>query len=253
MPELLPLPGLSTVEGLVHGVTQRAGGVSRGPFASWNFSRSVGDDADAVTRNGAILSEVMGAPGRVRFPHQVHGNVVRVLDAPPDGPLGECDAIATDVPGLALGVLGADCPGVLLVDPVRRALAVAHSGWRGTLAGIVPAAIAALATRYGTEPRDLRVGIGPGISAAAYEVGPEVVDAFRSGFPDATSCVTPGRGDRSWLDLHGAIRLQLARAGVPEASVGVLDLCTHGEPALFFSHRRDGPHTGRHALVAMWR
>ena len=253
MPELLPLPGLSTVEGLVHGVTQRAGGVSRGPFASLNLGRSVGDDGDAVTRNGAILSQVLGAAGRVRFPHQVHGNAVRVLDAHPEGALGECDAVATDVPGLAVGVLGADCPGVLLVDPVHRALAVVHSGWRGTVAGVVPAAIAALATRFGTAPRDLRVGIGPGISAAAYEVGPEVVEAFRAGFPDATSCVTPGRGDRSWLDLHGAIRLQLERAGVPAAAVGVLDLCTHGEPELFFSHRRDGPRTGRHALVAMWR
>ncbi len=254
MPELLPLPGLSDLEGLVHGVTQRAGGVSRGPFASWNLGRSAaGDDPEAVTRNGEILSQVMGAAGRVRFPHQVHGNVVRVLEAPPEGPIGEGDALATDVPGLAVGVLGADCPGVLLVDPVHRALAVVHSGWRGTLAGIVPAAIATLVARYGTAASDLRVGIGPGISAAAYEVGPEVADAFRAGFADADLCVTPGRGDRSFLDLRTAIRLQLARAGVPDTSVGVLDLCTHGEPALFFSHRRDGPRTGRHGLVAMWR
>lgn len=252
MVDLLGFPGMRGIPGLVHGVTQRSGGVSRGPFASFNLSRSTGDDPDAVARNGRALQERLGSPTPVAFPHQVHGARVVVLSQVPHGPIGEADGLATDIPGMALGALGADCPGALVVDPVRRAMALVHAGWRGTVAGILPTAISTLVAKFGSAPADLRVALGPGIGASSYEVGPDVAEPFRAAFPRAAHCLVPGRGDRSYLDLHGALRHQAAVAGVPETSIESLDLCTLRERDLFFSHRRDGPKTGRHALVAMW-
>jgi len=254
--DLLTFPGLTgprrAIPGLVHGVTRRAGGVSVGGYASLNLGRSSGDDPAAVAENGRRVAAALGAVGRVRFPHQVHGRAVVVLDRPPDGPLPEADAVATDVPGLAVGVLGADCPGVLVVDPVHRALAVVHSGWRGTVAGVLVAAIETLVARYGSRPAELRVAIGPGISARRYEVGPDVVAPFLEALPAARPCVASGRGDRAYLDLAAALRLQAHGAGVPDGQVEALDLCTFDGRDAFFSHRRDGAATGRHALVAMW-
>lgn len=250
---LLTFPGIAAaIPGLVHGVTEREGGASRGPYASMNLGRSTGDDPAAVTENGRRLYERLGAPSPVRFPHQVHGRRVVVLEDLPEGPIGEADAVATATPGRAVGVLGADCPGVLVVDPVRRAVAVVHSGWRGTVEGVLPAAIATLVARFGSHADDLRVGIGPGISAASYEVGPDVAEPFRAAFAWGASCLAPGRGDRSWLDLALALRLQARDAGVRADRIEAIDLCTLRERERFFSHRRDGPKTGRHALVAMW-
>lgn len=253
MATLLPFPGLAVVPGLAHGVVPRAGGVSVGPWASLNLGRSTGDAPEAVTENARRLAAALGAPGRVAFPRQVHGARVLVLDGPPAGPLPDADAVATGTPGVAVGVLGADCPGVLVVDPVRRALAVVHSGWRGTVAGVLPAAIATLAARFGSPPADLHVCIGPGISARRYEVGPDVVGPFLAAMPAAAGCVRPGRADRAFLDLEGALRLQALAAGVAAARIEALGGCTFDDADRWFSHRRDGGVTGRHGLVALWR
>ena len=110
----------------------------------------------------------------------------------------------------------------------------------------------ALSARHGSRREDILAGIGPGISARAYEVGPEVEQAFRAGFPGAADCLSLGRLGRWHLDLSLAIRLQLLRSGIPPASIESTEACTFSEPSRFFSHRRDGPLTGRHALVAMW-
>ena len=248
---LLTFPGLLRVPGLRHGVTTRAGGVSRGSFSSLNLGRSTSDDASAITENGRLVAEAIGA-ARVRYPHQVHGTTVKVVTASDALPVGESDAVVTNEAGVALGVLGADCPGVVIVDPVRRALAVVHSGWRGTVAGIVTKSIALLCDRFGCVPEDCLAGIGPGIAARSYEVGPEVADAVRTRVPHGDRCVTRGRGDHSYVDLALAIRNQLESGGLRSSSIETMDLCTFAEPDLLFSHRRDGAETGRHGLVAVW-
>ena len=253
MVRLARFDGLSRVAGLAHGVTERQGGVSGGAYSSLNHGRGSGDDPESVAENGRRLADVLGATGPIRFPRQVHGTSVVVLEDPARTVLGEADAVVTSLPGVAVGVLGADCPGVLIVDPVQRALGVAHAGWRGTLAGVVRATVAALVSRFGSVPEDCLAAIGPGISAPRFEVGPEVADAFRAGFPGSDRCLSPGRGDRSHLDLALALRLQLEAAGVPPSAIETTGLCTFDERERFFSHRRDGAATGRHALVAMWR
>jgi YfiH family protein len=244
--------GLQAIPGLVHGATTREAGTSRGRYASLNLGRSTGDEAAAVAENRRRVEAALGSSSPLRVPRQVHGTTVVVAEDREGADLGEADAVATGTPGLPVGVLGADCPGVVLVDPVRRALALAHSGWRGTLAGVVPAAVATLRERFGTDVRDLRAGIGPGIAAGGDEVGPDVVGAFRAGFPESDRWISRGRGDRSHLDLVAALRFQLTASGLRNDAVEDMGACTWSAPDLWFSHRRDGPATGRHALVAMW-
>jgi YfiH family protein len=234
-------------------MTAREGGVSTGPLASWNLGRVPHEDPAALEENVRRLVRALDLPSRPRFPRQVHGNRVLVAaDEEPASPLGEADAVVVTESGACAGVLGADCPGVLVVDPVRRAFAVAHSGWHGTVLGVVPAAIRALRRAAGSRPQDLLVGIGPGICGRCYEVGPEVVAAVRNAVPAAESAIAPGRGDRSHLDLATAIRRQVEAEGVPATSVEASNECTR-ESRRLYSHRRDGPATGRHALVAAFR
>lgn len=247
---MLHFDALARVEGLSCAVTTREGGVSRGAYATLNLGRSTGDRPEAVAENRRRAARALGFDGMLT-PRQVHGTRVVLVEQAGQEP-GEADALVTDRPGLLLGVLGADCPGVLLVDPRRRALALVHAGWRGTCAGVLPAAIAALKARCRSRPEDLLTAIGPGISQAAYEVGPEVADALRAAAPGAETCLAPGPGDRVFADLAGVLRLQLLAAGVPERAVQVSPHCTRSEPALLFSHRRDGGLAGRHALLAGW-
>lgn len=242
--------GLRGLSGLAHGVTTRAGGVSRGGWAALNLGLSTGDDPRAVAENRRRAAADLGFPAFVNA-RQVHGT--RVVEAASvDALPGEADALMTDVPGVLLAVLGADCPGVLLVDPEKRALAVVHSGWKGTAAGVVSAAVRALEARYGCRAAALRAAVGPSISSARYEVGPEVAEALRDGVPGAREALTPGRADRWHVDLGGLIRLQLLRAGVLDEAIEVSSACTYDESARFFSHRRDGAQAGRHALLAGW-
>lgn len=247
---MLRFSSLAAVSGLVHAVTTRRGGVSVGAYSTLNLGRSTGDRPEAVDENRRRVAAALGFTG-LTTPRQVHGaRVVRVTSSEQEP--GEADALATDRPGLLLGVLGADCPGVLLVDPRRRALALAHAGWRGTVAGVLPAAVRTLAEHYRSRAEDLLAVIGPGISQAAYEVGPDVSDALCGAAPEAQTCVVAGTGDRRHVDLAGVLRLQLLAAGLSADAIATSPLCTRSEPTLLFSHRRDGALAGRHALVAGW-
>jgi YfiH family protein len=249
---LVRFDGLAAVPGLLHAVTTRAGGVSRGPRATLNLGRSVGDDPAAVAENRRRVAEALGASFPPRFPRQMHGARVVAAEEARGDDLGEADAVTCGSPGLLVGVLGADCPGVLLVDAERRALALAHAGWRGTVAGVVPAALSALVARHGADPARVRAAVGPGVCAARYEVGPEVADVFRASFAPEDGVVRDALGGRPHVDLAAAVVAQLVREGVPRGAIEVLGRCTLSEPHAFFSHRRDGEGTGRHALVAGW-
>jgi polyphenol oxidase len=248
---VLTFPGLAGVAGLAHGVSTRQGGVSTGAFASLNLGRRTPDRREDVEENRRRAAGALGFAAFVG-PRQVHGvRIAEVRDAADDP--GEADGLTTDRPGVLLGVLGADCPGVLLVDPARGALALVHAGWRGVAGGIVPAAVEALARRYGSRPDALRVAVGPGIGPEAYEVGPEVADALRAAVGGDGPGLARGRGDRWHADLGALIERQLVSAGVPHASVERDVRCTWREADLLFSHRRDGERAGRHALLAGWR
>jgi YfiH family protein len=226
--------------GFPHGFTTRAGGVSRPPYDALNLGGAVGDDPAAVEQNWSRLRQATGLGfARVR---QVHGARVVRLDAPA-APSEEADAVVTAAPGVAATVSVADCVPVLLADPVSGAVAAVHAGWRGTLARVVAAAVAALRAEYGARPGDLLAAIGPSIGPCCYEVSEDLARQFEAQLgPEAAP--RTGR-PRPHLDLWAANERVLRDAGVGAARVERLGRCTACEREVFFSHRRDAGTSGR--------
>ncbi|GAA0554394.1 peptidoglycan editing factor PgeF [Actinomadura livida] len=225
-------------DGVGAAFTGRAGGVSPDPYDSLNLGGAVGDDPAAVLENRRLAARALGVdPGRTVFMRQVHGADVAFATST-DLP-GPVDATVTDVPGLALAVLVADCAPVLLADPAAGVVGAAHSGRPGTAAGVVPALVKAMCER-GAEPARMTAAIGPAACGGCYEVPEAMRDEVAAVVPAAystTSKGTPG------LDIRAGIAEQLAAAGVTGARVD--PRCTIEDPGLF-SYRRDG-RTGRFA------
>lgn len=221
-----------------HGFSTRAGGASPPPWDALNLGGAVGDDPARVAENWRRLEAATGLGfARVR---QVHGASAVRLDAP--GPPGEeADAVVSVRAGVAACVAVADCVPVLLADPDGGAVAAVHAGWRGTLAGAAGEGVRALCREAGARPERLLAAIGPSIGPCCYEVSPELAGRFAAAFGPAV--VRPGAAPR--LDLQEANRAVLLAAGVRAERIERLGRCTACEPALFFSHRRDGARTGR--------
>jgi YfiH family protein len=235
-------------------VTGRGGGVSVGAYESLNISLSVGDDPEAVLENRRRVARAMGADlGEFVFTRQVHGAGVRVVTADDRGAgalavdpqVPEADALVTADPSVVLAILAADCVPVVLYDSVAHVLGCVHSGWRGTVARVSAAALAAMRT-LGASPENVIAGLGPAISP--YQVGADVVDAVQRGLGAAAADVIRPDGTGKWLlDLWAANRTVLREAGVADGNVHVTPYVT-GD-GRFFSDRAVRP-CGRLALVA---
>jgi polyphenol oxidase len=219
-----------------HGFTTRTGGASPAPWDSLNLGGAVGDDPTRVEENWRRLAKATALGfARVR---QVHGARVLRLDAP-GAPVEEADAVVSVRPAVAACVSVADCVPVLLADPETGAVAAVHAGWRGTMARVASAAVAALA-RTGARPERLIAAIGPSIGPCCYEVSADLAARFRAEMgPVVREDPTPH------LDLWAANRGILEAAGVPPGRIDLLSRCTACERELFFSHRRDAGQTGR--------
>jgi len=232
-------------EGIGAAFTDREGGTSSAPYDSLNLGGAVGDDAEAVRKNRTLAEEALGtSPGRTVWMRQVHGADIAVatgpvLAGPGQGEAPGVDGVLTTEPGLALGVLVADCAPVLLADPVARVVGAAHAGRPGTAAGVVPALLSAM-REHGAEPGRVRAAIGPAVCGACYEVPAGLRGEVAAIVPEAYATTrdgTPG------LDIRAGVTAQLRAAGVAEISRD--RRCTMESPELY-SYRRDG-RTGRFA------
>jgi YfiH family protein len=232
--EFMSATGLSAP----HGFFTRRGGVSSGPFASLNCSLSGKDSRDNVLENRARAAHAIDAdPARLVGIHQVHGaDVTRVTEpwTPGNGP--RADAMVTDRRGIALGIVTGDCAPVLFADPHAEVVGAAHAGWRGALAGVLEATLAAMQACGATLER-ITAAVGPCIAQPSYEVGPDLHAAVLTRSPDDARFFTPGHREQRWqFDLPGYCAARLATAGV--AAVEVLAADTLTDEAHFFSHRR---------------
>lgn len=229
-------PGIKAV------ITTRAGGCSTGPYASMNLGLRTGDDANAVTANRARLRGEL--PQEPRWLRQVHGSAVADADALATE-MPEADASIARLPGTVCAVLVADCVPVLFTNNGGTVVAIAHAGWRGLAGGVIEHSVEAI----GGQPGDLMAYLGPGIGPQAFEVGPEVRQAFLKDNPQDAAAFTvhaPGK----WLaDLFLLAHRRLQRAGV--RYLFGTGTCTYSDPARFFSYRRDRT-TGRMAAL-IWR
>ena len=231
-----------------HALITRLGGVSASPFASLNLGSTVGDNPAAVRENHHRLFTALGVlPECVVSPHQVHGrNVARVRLVDGGTVIPETDALITNVPGVALLLRFADCAPVLFYDAPHQAVGLAHGGWRGVAAGVVPATVHALQAAFATEVSDLWVGIGPAIGPDHYAVGPEVVAAIAETVPAGTD-IARLHQERWWLDLPGAIAAQLTTLGVRH--IEQAGLCTACYTDEWYSHRQEKGRTGRFGVL----
>jgi YfiH family protein len=217
------------------------------------MSIAQGDDPDLVVSNRSSAANAMNGHGigdLVVF-RQIHSTrVVTLTERPAPGTATEADAMVTNRPDLLLGILTADCSPVLLADPEAGVIGAAHAGWKGAAGEILEATVRAMVD-LGAAPRNIRATIGPTISGANYEVGPETAAQIVALSPAAQAHVTiPAGNTREHFDIPGLLQEQLFAAGV--GLVGDLGLCTYADPARFFSHRyatHHGAKTGRQISI----
>lgn len=211
--------------------TTRAGGVSGGEYASLNLGVRSGDSADNVARNRAIVREHL--PAMPRWLAQVHGTGVAVVDELPPGDVPMADAAVARSAGQVCAVLTADCLPVLLTDDAGGRVAVAHAGWRGMSAGVIESTLRTL----DVPPRTVLAWLGPAIGPRAFEVGPEVRQAFTADDRGAAAAFQPHGDGKFMADLYMLARHRLARAGVSRVFGG--GFCTLHDESRFFSYRRE--------------
>jgi polyphenol oxidase len=229
---------LAAVPNIRHGFFTRQGGHSTGIYTSLNCGFGSRDDKTAVKKNRDIVAARLRVDAeRLMTVWQSHSPDVVMVEStwdvhdPPDA-----DAMVTRRPGIALGVLTADCTPILFADRAGRAVGVAHAGWKGAVGGVLEAALGAFESQ-GVKAQDLYAAIGPTIGRANYEVGPEFFDKFTAEDPaNARFFAASSRSGHHFFDLPGYVRTKLERLGVAE--IDDLDLCTYADEARFYSYRR---------------
>jgi polyphenol oxidase len=247
---MLQSASLAALAGIRHGFFTRAGGVSTGCYESLNAGVGSNDEPAHVAENRARMAAAVGvAPERLISAYQIHSPAVVIVDAPWDASARpRADAIVTRAARLAIAVSTADCGPILFADEQASVIGAAHAGWRGALAGVAEATIAAM-ERCGAERSRIVAALGPLIRQPNYEVGPEFVTQFTNDDPENERFFRSGaRAGHALFDLAGYIAARLAKAGI--GRIDDLGHCTYAEPQTFFSYRRSvhqrEPDYGRH-------
>lgn len=257
----LAADGIDAAGGAVHGFSTRRGGVSEGMWASLNLGVNRGDDPDHVRENYRRFLAAVGADGgKLAMTNQVHKDTVRVVTAadwkadPYEKVEYEADGLMTATPGVALMVFGADCLPVLFYDPVRRAVAAVHAGWRGTADGIVTRAVERLGEVYGSRPEDILAAIGPGIGPDCFETHEDVPNAMMAAVSSpALQFIQIKENGKYAVDLKGINAKRLEQAGLDPNHIAVCSDCTACQPDKYWSHRKMGTSRGAMGAVIQLR
>ncbi len=254
-------PLLERCPQVAHGFSTRLGGVSKGEFATMNFSFTRGDRREDVEENYKRMGEALGMPWRrAVLSHQTHTTTVGKVTEEDAGKgvtrerdYRDVDGLITNVRQLPLVTFYADCVPLYFVDPVHGAIGLSHSGWRGTVGRMGRETLRRMGEAYGTDPKDVLACVGPSICRDCYEVGRDVAEAFAAGFSPVqqTEILREiGRG-KFLLDLWKANELILLEAGIRRDHLAVTDVCTKCNPHLLYSHRVMGERRGNLAAFLM--
>lgn len=243
---LLRYPLLEQTGFVEHGFTTRLGGVSQGIFESLNLSFTRGDEPEAVRENYRRVAEALHVDyEKIVCSDQTHTTNVRVVTKADAGngvirerSFTDIDGMITNVPGLVLATFYADCVPLYFVDPVRKAIGLSHSGWRGTVNRMGRVTIEAMTEHFGSDPKDLICAIGPSICQDCYEISGDVAKQFILAFPGWEKEILQEKGnDKYQLDLWRANEIVLREAGILAEHLSVTDICTCCNKDLLFSHR----------------
>ena len=222
------------LERVPHGFLGRRGGVSKGICAGLNVGHGSGDDVQAIAANRTLAVEAVAPGARLVTVFQVHSGVaVPVTEPFPDDARPRADAMVTDRPGLALGIVTADCTPVLFADPDAGVIGAAHAGWRGSISGIVEATVAEM-RKLGAH--SITAAIGPTIARRSYEVDDAFLASFTQQDPSYERFFSAGRPGHHQFDLEGFVVARIAAAGIDR--IEALGLDTYSDADRFFSYRR---------------
>ena len=246
--------------GLVnHCFTTRLGGVSKGIYGDLNLSFTRGESRETVLENYRILSEKLGFDyNSFVLSHQTHTTNIRHvterergMGVTKESDIRDTDGLITDVHGINLTIFGADCVPIFLFDPVKRVIAVAHGGWRGTAEGIAAKIVEEMVRDYGVEAANLLAGIGPSIGKCCFQVDEPVAALFRENldFSDEVIFDDPSEVGKYKIDLWQTNKKILMTAGVKEENIEISGICTLCHTELFYSHRKMGNARGNMAGI----
>ncbi len=240
-------------ETITHGIFTRLGGVSRSGYSSLNLSYKCGDESEHVRQNREIVAGFFNIPvSNLLFPDQTHSNNVQIITKENQVNMDATDALITDKPGVAIGVLAADCIPLLFYDPVNEVVGAAHAGWRGTVGNIVGNCLSVMNANWGTNSADVLVGIGPGIQKRYYEVGKDVAEKLiQLPIELSPDLFVSANHSKYFVDLQKINYQLLCTLGIDKRHIELMDLCTYSHRDLFFSARRDGFKSGRFGAVIM--
>jgi len=256
----LTIPSFSHTGLVTHGFSTRTGGVSQDNYSSLNLGTHVGDDLAAVVENRRRICKLLAMePDRLVAAKQVHGHRIHQVSSSDIGlgaldyqsALDNIDALITDVPGVPISTYYADCVPLLFLDPVKKVIALAHAGWKGTVSLIGRKTVLEMVKTYGCDPRQILIGIGPSIGPNCYQVGEGVAIKVQEVFPYWQELLKPS-GDEAWkLNLWEANRKQLVEMGIKRENISMANLCTCCHNKIFYSYRADGGITGRLGAMLM--
>ncbi len=255
-------------EEIIHGFSTRLGGVSKDHLAAMNLSFTRGDDPDNVKENHRRFAACLGYDEkRLVFSDQVHlTNFYKVTEKDcgkgiiRESDIKDIDGLVTNVPGIPLITFYADCVPLMFYDPVKKVIAMAHSGWKGTVKRIGAKMVSYMGSEYGSKPEDIICAIAPSICQECYEVSADVAEEFIKEFHDDLTfnnsnimqeLIYIKDNGKYQLNLHKACELVLYRAGITREHIDITDLCTCCNPELFFSHRASHGMRGNNAGVMM--
>lgn len=243
----LSYPALEQTGCVIHGFSTRLGGASKGHLYSMNLSFSRGDVEENVRENYRRIAKAIGfSEENLVFSDQTHTTNVRKVT---EGDRGkglvvardytDVDGLVTDVPGLVLATFYADCVPLYFVDPVKRAIGLSHSGWRGTVGKIGKVTVETMEREYGSSPEDIIAAIGPSICQECYEVSEDVIEEFKKSFEKRywDELYYAKADGKFQLNLWRANEIIMEEAGIPKGHISVTDLCTCCNPDLLYSHR----------------
>lgn len=246
---------LSNYRELDHFVSTRNGGFSSPPYDSLNLGFHVGDNPEIVLKNRKQLALALCIPlDHFTIARQIHGCNVKIVTEELRGSgaftydtaISATDAMVTSIPGICLTLLQADCVPVLFFDVKKKAIGIAHAGWRGTIGMVAQSTVRVLKEKFDCSPNDILVGIGPSIGPCCYEVGQEIIDQIEEVFQpkkgDIYSKTSDGKG---YFNLWEANKIQLVQTGIPERNIEIARICTSCNHSQFFSYRHQNTETGR--------
>ena len=254
------MPSFNATGLVVHGFTTRSGGFSESPYASLNTALNIGDQSDRVLANRTKVCEALGVdPASLVTGQQVHGDTVRFVTTADRGrgakaysdALPETDALVTNAAETPLASFYADCVPVFLLDPVSRAVALVHAGWKGTAAKISLKTVREMKERFGAIPSNCLAGIGPSIGPCCYEIDEKVAVYFREGFPLSSVLNNAPQPGKWFLNLWLANLMILLEAGLRSENIALAGLCTACGKDEFFSYRAGEGITGRMCSLIM--